>query len=91
MKINNFRGELTDSSAKKEALRLCITALCIRTLLSVVHTQVTAWPYTNVLSIYRCPSISQTTISRTLDNPDDVRATDPAYSTEIALFNPDSR
>ena len=41
--------------------------------------------------MYRCPSISRTTISRTLDNPDDFRATDPPYSTEIALFNPDSR
>ena len=41
--------------------------------------------------LYRCPSISRTTISRTLDNPDDFRATDPAYSTEIVLFNLDSR
>ena len=40
---------------------------------------------------YRCPSISRTTISRTLDNPDDFRATDPAYSSEIALVNPDSQ
>ena len=35
---------------------------------------------------YKCPSIS-----RTLDNPDDFRATDPACSTETALFNLDSR
>ena len=40
---------------------------------------------------YWCPSISRTTIGQTLDNPDDVWATDPAYSTEMALFHPDSR
>ena len=42
-------------------------------------------------TLYRCPSISRTAISRTLDDPDVFWATDPVYSNEIALFNPDSR
>ena len=46
---------------------------------------------TSFLIYSRCPSISQTAISRTLNNPDDFRATDPADLTEIALFDPDSR
>ena len=44
-----------------------------------------------IIYSYRCPSISRTAISRTLDNSDDFRATDPAFSTEMAriLDKPD--
>ena len=60
---------------------------CVRTLPAVGQPPP---PTQHLKAMYRYPSISRTTKSRTLHNPDDFPATDPAYSTEIALFDPDS-
>ena len=95
IKLDNFRVKLIVVSSKKEALVHTIPYKLICTIQTLSDGQGDFIRQHGKLhcrtSMYTCPSSSRTTISRTLDNPDDFRATDPSYSTEIALFNPDFR
>ena len=44
MKINNFRGELTDNSAKKEALPITLLFMIMSTVDQFVQHALALWP-----------------------------------------------